>query len=285
MKKYFNYTVKNAVTVTNLITLEYLDLSSSFIYPEEVHKFFEFAYVDKGSLSCNMDGEIFNLSKDDFIFIPPNHKHYYSIKNHYQSSVFIVCFSSNSNIIEILKGVTLLEKTQTRVVAKILSESQKAFQFPFDKKLELISKPVFGAQQMIKNAIEELLIDLVRIKLSDNKEIKLVMSGIELENSLIEDIVFMLKKSVYGELSLDDICKKTFYSKTYLNKLFNKNLGTSIIQYYINLKIEESKKLLKSGLTVNEVSDKLYFNSPNYFSKAFRKHCGVSPTEYKKSVK
>ena len=42
------------------------------------------------------------------------------------------------------------------------------------------------------------------------------------------------------------------------------------MQYYIALKTEESKKLLKKGYTIAEISDKLCFNDPNYFIKVFR---------------
>ena len=48
MKKYFNHQVKKIVTVKNLITIEYLDISRGFSYPEEVHDFHEFAYIDSG---------------------------------------------------------------------------------------------------------------------------------------------------------------------------------------------------------------------------------------------
>ena len=150
MKKYFNYTVKKAVTVNNLVTLEYLSLSSSFTYPEEVHEFFEFAYVDNGSLICNANGKQTILSGNDFFLIPPNVKHYYSVMKNQTANVFVVCFNSKSDIIELLQGKTALEKKEKLLVAKILSESQKAFQFPFDKKLVLIDNPIFGAQQLIR---------------------------------------------------------------------------------------------------------------------------------------
>ena len=284
MKKYFNYTVKKAVTVNNLVTLEYLNLSSSFTYPEEVHDFFEFAYVDNGSLICNANGEQTILSGNDFFLIPPNVKHYYSVMKNQTANVFVVCFNCKSDIVELLKGKTVLEKKEKTLVAKILSEAQKAFQFPFDKKLVLIENPIFGAQQLIESAIEEVLINLLRVKLDQNSEIKIVMSGVELENSLVEDIISSLKDGVFGNISLDDICKKTYYSKTYLNNLFKKNVGYSIIQYYIALKVKEAKNLLKEGFSISEISDKLSFGSPNYFSKVFRKHVGVTPSEYKQSI-
>jgi AraC-like DNA-binding protein len=51
----------------------------------------------------------------------------------------------------------------------------------------------------------------------------------------------------------------------------------------LDLKIEESKKMLLSGIRVTKISEKLNFDSPNYFTKVFRKKVGCSPTNYKKN--
>lgn len=284
MRKYFNFKIKKAISVSNLVTLEYLNLSSSYIYNEEVHDFYEFIYVDSGSLECNSENAAITLSQNDFYLIPPDVKHFYSTKPNCNASVFIVCFNSASNIAEILSNVTHLEKHEKQLVSKILSESQKAFRFPFDKKLIPIENPVFGAQQLIENTIEELLINLVRLKLNENSDIKIVMSSLELEDNLVRDIVSILNDNVYGNISLDEISKKTYYSKTYLNNIFKKNFRSSIMHYYVTLKIKEGKKLLKDGLTVTEASDKLSFDSPNYFSKVFKKYTGITPSQYKQLI-
>ena len=75
-----------------------------------------------------------------------------------------------------------------------------------------------------------------------------------------------------------------FYSKTYLNNIFKKNTGASIMHFYTSLKIKESKKLIRDGLSVSEISNKLYFDSPNYFSKVFKKYTGKTPSEYKRGI-
>ncbi len=285
MKKYFNYTVKKAVSVKNLVTLEYLNLSPSFTYPQEVHDFYEFAYVDSGSLVCQCDNQEIVLNKNDFFLISPSVSHGYLIKKDKTASVFIVCFNCKSDILSAISGISTLDATQKDMVSKILAESQKAFQFPFDKKLVLLKNPVFGAQQLIESTIEELLISLVRLKISKSTDIKMVNSDTELKNSLVEDVINLLKENLESELTLDDVCKKTFYSKTYLNNLFKKHLGMPIMRYYVNLKINQSKKLLKEEFTISEISEKLCFGSPNYFSKVFKHHVGSTPSEYKNSIR
>ena len=58
-----------------------------------------------------------------------------------------------------------------------------------------------------------------------------------------------------------------------------------IIDYYINLKIEKAKELLRENeLSVKEISEKLSFDTPNYFTKTFKRVTTLTPLEYKKST-
>jgi two-component system response regulator YesN len=55
------------------------------------------------------------------------------------------------------------------------------------------------------------------------------------------------------------------------------------MEYYLELKIKTAKKLLKENeLSIKEISEKLAFDTPNYFSKTFKKIVGFTPTEYRK---
>ncbi|MBQ8657616.1 MAG: AraC family transcriptional regulator [Clostridia bacterium] len=284
MRKYFNYHVKKTFSVKNLVTIESLVFSSDFSYPEEVHDFYEFAYVDSGAICCNTKAEKHLLSQGDFFLILPQEPHFYTAVNAQAASVFVACFQCKSEFSEFIRGKNQLDKELKKIVADLLAESKAAFQFPFNKKLVLLEKPRFGAQQIIENKIEELLVKLVRGKIDKTDDIRFVMNSVEFENNLAGDILAMLKENVYDRIDLDYIAKKTFYSKTYINNIFKKNIGQSIMQYYTLLKMEEAKRLLKQGATVSAISDKLHFDSPNYFTKAFKKHTGTTPSQYKRKI-
>lgn len=285
MRRYFNFQIKKAVTVKNLVTLERLDLSPEFTYPEEIHNFYEFAYVDDGVLICKTDSGQIKLNPSDFYLIQPNVRHSYSVEKNQSASIFIVCFNCSSDVLELIYGKTTLKKDEKRIIADIIAEADKAFRFPFDTKLKLLEKPVFGAQQLIESKIEEVLIKLIRCKANEESGIKFVMNTVELENSLVNDVISLLKENLYSDnINLDYIAGKTFYSKTYLNNIFRKNIGETIMKYYIKLKIGEAKKLLRRGESVTKVSDVLMFDNPNYFSKAFKKYTRQTPTQYKNNI-
>ncbi len=94
----------------------------------------------------------------------------------------------------------------------------------------------------------------------------------------------MLKGALYSRITLTDISNRLFYSKTYLNSIFKESKGVTIMQYYRDLKIEESKRLLRKKESVTAVSEKLSFESPQYFVKVFKQRVGMTPKEYRKKL-
>ena len=284
MRKYYHYRVKKALTVTNLITIEHMVLPPEFLYPEESHVFHEFIYVDNGSLCCHTETERTTLNQGDFFFIPPETPHYHTTSGEETATVFFVCFSCKSEFSAILNGKSTLDKEQRKLITNIVSEAKNAFRFPFDKKLVPLDTPKFGSQQLIETHIEELLIKLIRQKINENSQIKFVMNTIEFENSLVNDVITLLKERLYDSVNLDAIAEHTFYSKTYLNNIFKKNLGYTIMQYYNRMKIQEAKRLLRKNQSAISIADKLHFESPNYFTKVFKKYTGITPSEYKKTA-
>lgn len=284
MRKYFNHKIKKALRVESLITIESLDISSAFSYPEEVHDFHEFAYIDSGMIRCHLEGEEIDLSQGDFLLIPPQKRHFYSAIEGKTASIFIVCFRSNSEILTVFDKKIQLDKELKLLFSELVQESKNAFTFPFKRKLKISNAPLFGSQQLVESSIEKLFIHLIRNEINQNQNIKFVMNSVELENNLVGDIITLLKSRLYSRISLDEISRQTFYSKTFLNSIFKKNIGVSIMQYYTELKIREAKKLLRENLSPTSVSNQLGFESPTYFTKVFKKHTGLTPSAYKKTI-
>lgn len=284
MKKYFNHKIKKALVVDSLITIESLNVSENFTYPTEKHDFYEFAYIDNGTLCCYMEDTPIVLSQGECLLISPQKAHYYTATQGKSASLFIVCFRSNAEILTVFDKKIVVHGELKKLLAEIVQESKNAFSFPFNRKLKLLESPLFGAQQLVENNLEKLFIHLVRSETQKNENIRFVMNSTELESNLVHDIVLLLKDNLYGRITLDCICQQTFYSKTFLNEIFKKNMNSSIMQYYTRLKVSEAKKLLRENLSPAVISSQLCFESATYFTKVFKKHVGMTPSEYKKTI-
>ena len=105
--------------------------------------------------------------------------------------------------------------------------------------------------------------------------------------SLIEsrDRTLILRElygQIAGEFLTEDLEEELELSKSYINASFKKYTGRAPIDFFINLKMQEACKLLKStDLYIVEISQKLGYDDPYYFSRIFKKVMGVSPKEYR----
>ena len=104
-------------------------------------------------------------------------------------------------------------------------------------------------------------------------------------SGLVEEICEHMKNHIYGNLSLDDLTERFHFGKSFLCEQFKKNTGKSPINYYLDLKLSEAKRLLREGdMTITEIAENLGFESPEYFSRYFKKRVGHSPRDFKKML-
>lgn len=86
----------------------------------------------------------------------------------------------------------------------------------------------------------------------------------------------------YAELvSLDDVARELQVSPYYLSHVFSEESDFSLFSYLTSLRMEKAQALLREGrMNVSEVATAVGYESANYFSKVFKKHCGESPREF-----
>lgn len=85
------------------------------------------------------------------------------------------------------------------------------------------------------------------------------------------------------KIVLDDLADRFFINKFYLSKIFKETYGTTINNYVIERRITRAKQLLRfTSKTIDEVGIEVGMDSANYFSRAFHKVEGISPSEYRK---
>ena len=263
MNKYFRHKVNNLVSVSDIITVHYFEFDKNFCSDGESHNFWELVYAEKESIICRADGKTFELQQGEMYFHKPNEFHAHKANGKTAPNVFIISFECNSKSVSFFNDIPVSD--------------------PLSKKMELRKNPSLGGLQEIKNYLEILLINLMREADDNPEENGVFLQDEEYSKKLVNDVLNILKNGIYARLTIADICKESAYSRSQLFKQFRKYTGKSIMEYYNLLKIEKSKQLLReNNLTVAEISDKLCFDSPNYFTKKFKKTVNLTPLKYKK---
>jgi len=86
------------------------------------------------------------------------------------------------------------------------------------------------------------------------------------------------------DLTLASLSKRFHFSPQYLSKKFKESYRTTIMSYLTNLRMEKAKSLLiHSDMSMLEIAQLLSYDDDNYFGKVFRKHTGVSPTQFRRN--
>lgn len=87
-------------------------------------------------------------------------------------------------------------------------------------------------------------------------------------------------------LSLTTIANDLGFESSYLRRIYKITTGTTIIQKLEDIRISKAKSYLSSGkYQSQEISEMVGFSDQFYFSKRFKKCCGISPSEYKIETK
>ncbi len=94
---------------------------------------------------------------------------------------------------------------------------------------------------------------------------------------------YIEKHCANPELSLEETAAEIQISPGYLSRLMKQSTGFSFVEYLTRARINKALRLMADPtVKVFEVADRVGYRSQHYFSRAFRKVLGVSPTEYKK---
>lgn len=87
-------------------------------------------------------------------------------------------------------------------------------------------------------------------------------------------------------ITIHDLAEIANLSQSRFFSVFKNETGTTPIEYKNQICIRNAKKmLLTEDFSIEEISEKLGFNSTSYFRRTFKKYTKQSPSDYKKSIK
>ncbi len=111
-------------------------------------------------------------------------------------------------------------------------------------------------------------------------EEKRVSKNADAVSSIYKGIIY-IEDNYRNDIMINEIAKLCNLSESTFRRKFYKRFGMSPYDYINNLKIQKAKELLESGMySVKEVADFLNFYDTSHFNKFFKKHCGITPSNY-----
>ncbi len=285
-KKYYKHKVEDLVHVSKIVTVHYFELPPTWRSVGESHDFWELIYIDKGRITCNVDGEDVSLEEGEILFHKPLEYHIH-MTGEAGASMFIVSFVSKSEAIHFFENKRMrLDRDLLKFIYMLIEESRLVFSLRDTnhqtKKMPFLSHPALGGLQAITNILEILLINLMREGSEEEGNPAFIIKE-DFDEYITNQVIAYLGENIGKNVKMEDICHHLNYTKSYLFRQFKSVTGQSIMAYFTTLKVKEAKRLLReTEMSVTDIAAALAFDTPNYFSKTFKRVSGYTPMQYKK---
>lgn len=101
-------------------------------------------------------------------------------------------------------------------------------------------------------------------------------------HDIVEKIIKEIRQKYDKNLSLQDLAVKHHVNYNYLSQLFKKETGQTFTNYLIELRIKKAIKLFSKDLLFYQIARRVGYDDYYHFCKIFKKHKGLSPSEFKK---
>lgn len=290
MSEYVPTVLKKEISVRSLVTVHYFEYTSDFSFAGESHDFWEFLYVDKGRIEVTAGRTDYILKQGAVIFHKPHEFHKLWADGIVAPNLVVVSFCCDSPAMKFFEGKILsLDDGQRALLGTLLEEAQRAFSSnlsdPRLEKLDRRGEQPFGAEQVLSDTLELLLLSLVR---SGGQSAARATSVIRRQawQDTFTAVTGFLSRNIGARLSLEDVCRGNLRSASALQKVFREKTGGGVMEYFEKMKIGRAKQEIREGKkNFTQIAADLGYSSVHYFSRHFKKVTGMTPTEYASSVK
>lgn len=279
---YIHKSVDEQLKVTKFYSFFTKKFDCGYSFSGETHDFWECVYIMDNSAIISADDKVYILNAGDLIFHKPMELHKINIESEKGTTILIFSYEMTGNIASFFEGkVFSLTHIQRNIIDFMVKYAQKHYDSVDKSKhaeyLQYLTPfettPTYS--QVTQTYVHMLFLSLLESgKLADAKSDK--------DTDIFEKAVGFMKNNITSSLSVSGIANELNISESMLKRIFNKYAGIGIHKYFLTLKIQEAVYMLDDGMTVTEVSDELNFSSQGYFSRAFKREKGLSPTEYTK---
>ncbi len=101
----------------------------------------------------------------------------------------------------------------------------------------------------------------------------------------VSEAMTFLEDNLRNDVTRESVSEHVHITPDHLDRLFKEQAGMSVFRYIVFRKIELSKKLLsQTSQPIGSIASDLGYCNLSNFSSAFRKLCGMTPAEYRKTM-
>ena len=283
--------------ISGLVNVSYYTFSEDFLWSGEAHAPWEMVYVDKGEMIITAGTDTYLLKSGEAAFHCPHEFHNLRTNGKKAANVIVIAFMCDSPGMQAFEHKILSLNTQEKAcLASIIKEAETTYRH-FDRVKPYNSAPSvdlvprdevpFGSRQIIKNLFEYFLILIYRHKDGIQFGTRAVpVNQLHHHAQIAVKIQEYLAEHYPERVTLEMLAASQNISISQLKRIFKEHTGSSVITYLTALRIKEAKRLIQeSSMNFSQIAVCVGYDNIYYFSSVFKKHTGMTPTEYSKSLR
>jgi two-component system response regulator YesN len=102
---------------------------------------------------------------------------------------------------------------------------------------------------------------------------------------VLKKAVEYLEENYCNPLTLRQVADSVYVSPFYISRLFSRQLGKTMTDYLNGIRIKNACELLRDvEYKIYQVGEMVGIPDAHYFSRLFKKHTGMTPSEYRNSL-
>jgi len=229
-----------------------------------------FFWVLQGECFLLIDGEASIVREGQLAFLPKGKTRMYTHAGE-PFVMYEMAFSAEADGKNLMEFLNLNEGNY---VVDIENREEMSSFFEKSNHAEMFKNPLYDVEwcSNILNIIKTYALARADFETKDTK--------------FFNPVLKFMSQSVSKQVSSDEFAAVLYMQTTYFIRKFTKTFGVSPQNYFRRLKLFKAMNLLVStDLATSEISKKVGMDDPSYFSRFFKKNCGVTPGEYRKAFK
>jgi len=310
MKEYYRIPIEEPITVSSIISTYYLRLPKNYRGMREILPCHQLVYIDNGEMEYTLGENTVVLKAGQVMITPPNQIRSGRLISDGRGFIGIISFTSDTPSVEAVTMPT--EPNAEKIIFKPTPHEAALLRETLNDGVALL-EPIYGDDNYkgmrrrsgvtgdeiaVLAAKISLILNLLRLHRTD--PIRRSEASVDTEDQqperrmhekstdahLMGRIKEYLMRRVCVDVTVDGICREFSISSSHLKRLFRENENCGAIDYFIGLKIDRARSMLENGgMNITQISERLGFSSPHYFSRVFRQRVGIPPSEYIKNSK
>jgi len=103
------------------------------------------------------------------------------------------------------------------------------------------------------------------------------------EGHIVRNAKKIIENEYNGDLNVADIARRLYVHPNYLSRLFKRETGVNVTDYWLQIRLDKAKELLRDSpnLKIYEIAQYIGYNNSIFFNKVFKRIVGKTPKEYR----